>query len=151
MNRRGFTLLEIMISMVLLGVLAAAVVPTTKKVVKRRNEVELRRALMEVREAIDRFKRAADEGLIVVTDVEQLGYPNDLDEMIAGAPLKEDPSRRMRFLRRIPVDPMTGEAAWGLLSVQDDPESKSWGRQNLFDIYSLSDGIALDGTEYGQW
>ncbi|MDJ0838969.1 MAG: prepilin-type N-terminal cleavage/methylation domain-containing protein [Acidobacteriota bacterium] len=150
-DKRGFTLLELVIAMVLLGILAAAAVPTTRKLVKRQKEIELKRALMEMREAIDRFKRASDEGVIVVMDIEQLGYPADFDELIEGAQLKKADSKRMRFLRRIPVDPMTGEAEWGMRSVQDDFDSQSWGRENLFDVYSLSDGTALDGTEYAEW
>ncbi len=151
MKPRAFTLLEIIISMVLLGILAAAVVPTTKKVVKRHKELELRRSLLEVREAIDRFKKAAEEGVIVIEGVEQIGYPKDFDELVEGAPLKKDNSKRMRFLRKVPVDPMTGEAEWGKRSSHDDPDKTSWGGENLFDIYSLSDGTALDGTEYASW
>lgn len=149
--RRGFTLLELMIAMVVLGVLAAAVVPTTKNLVKRQKETELKRALLEMRTAIDRFKRAAEDGEIVVLDREQMGYPADLEEMVAGAPSKNDSNVHIRFLRRIPVDPVTGEAEWGLRSVQDEPDATSWGRENVFDVYSLSDGIGLDGTEYSTW
>lgn len=148
---RGFTLLELVIAMVVLGILAAAVVPTTQKLVKHRKELELRRTLLEIREAIDRFKKAADEGLIVVSDRDQLGYPADFEELINGVPLRKKKDKRMRFLRRIPVDPFTGEAEWGMRSVQDESDSDSWGRENLFDVYSLSDGVALDGTEYTEW
>ncbi len=151
MRKNGFTLLEILISMVLLAILAAAVVPSTKKVVKRNKELELKRALLEMRMAIDRFKKASGDGLIVVDDIEQLGYPKNFDELILGVSLKKDPGKRMRFLRKIPIDPMTGEAEWGLRSVQDEPDASSWGRENIFDIYSLSDGIALDETEYSEW
>ena len=150
-RRRGLTLIELMIGMVILGILAAAVMPTTQKLVKRRKEMELRRRLLEVREAIDRFKRASDEGIIKVRDIDQLGYPEDFDELVEGAPLKKNNHQKMRFLRSIPVDPMTGEAEWGMRSVQDDPDDKSWGGENLFDIYSLSDGTALDGTAYSDW
>ena len=148
---RGFTLLELIIAMTVLGILAAAVVPTTRKLVKRRKEVELKRSLLEVRTAIDRFKKAHDEGLIALDDIQQLGYPADFEQMILGVPLKKQPGQTMRFLRRIPVDPMTGEAEWGLRSAQDEPDSRHWGRENLFDIYSLSDGVALDGTDYSEW
>lgn len=137
--------------MVILGILAAAMVPTTKNIVKRQKETQLRNALMEVRLAIDRFKKMADEAKINVSDVRQLGYPADFGELIAGAPLKTEPGKIMRFLRRIPTDPMTGEATWGMRSVQDDFDGKSWGGENLFDIYSLSDGVALDGTPYSEW
>jgi len=153
LRRAGFTLLELVIAMVVLGILAAAVVPTTQKVVKNRKELELKRVLLEMREAIDRFKRAADEGEIELTDIDQLGYPADFDELVHGVRLRSpDGERRtVRFLRRVPVDPMTGEAVWGMRSVQDEPDSKSWGGENLFDVYSLSDGTALDGTEYSEW
>lgn len=151
MTQRGFSFLELMLSMVILAILAAAMVPTTKNIVKRQKEAQLRQALMEVRMAIDRYKKMADDGKINVTDVRQLGYPADFEELIAGASLKDTTGKNMRFLRRIPVDPMTGEAEWGMRSVQDTPDDRSWGGENLFDIYSLSDGIALDGTVYREW
>ena len=120
---------------------------------KRRKEMELKQALLEIREAIDRFKRAADEGKIEADGTDQLGYPADFEELVNGVPMKTKDGKRknMRFLRRIPVDPMTGEAAWGMRSVQDEPDDSTWGRENLFDVYSLSDGTALDGTEYQTW
>ncbi len=151
MKPRAFTLLEIIITMVLLGILAAAIAPSTKKVVKRRKEAELKHSLLEVRTAIDRFKRAFDDGLIIVEDPKQLGYPKSMEELISGAAMKKESGKIMRFLRKIPTDPMTGEAAWGMRSTYDDPDGGGWGRENLFDIYSLSDGIAMDGTEYSEW
>ena len=151
MRKPAFTLLEIMISMVLLAILAAAVVPTTKKVVKRQKELELKHALMEMRTAIDRFKKAHEEGRIIVDREQQLGYPRDFDELMEGVPMVDGEGRKMRFLRRIPIDPMTGEAEWGMRSAQDDYDSASWGRENLFDVYSLSNGVAMDGTEYAEW
>lgn len=151
MTQRGFSFLELMLSMVILAILAAAMVPTTKNIVKRQKEAQLRQALLEVRMAIDRYKKMADDGKINVTDVRQFGYPADFEELIAGASLKDNTGKNMRFLRRIPVDPMTGEAEWGMRSVQDTPDDRSWGGENLFDIYSLSDGIALDGTVYREW
>lgn len=151
MRRPAFTLLELMIACVVLGILAAAVMPTTQKIVKRQKEVELKRALLEMREAIDRFKREADKDGIKLDDLDQLGYPADFDQMIEGVPIKGGEGQKMRFLRRIPIDPMTGEAEWGMRSVQDDPETSQWGGENLFDVYSLSDGVAIDGTDYGDW
>ena len=151
MKLRAFTFLELMLGMVILAILASAIVPTTRKVVKRQKEMELKRVLLEVRQAIDSFKRAAESGLIMAGDPIQLGYPADLENLVLGAPLVKGNGKRMRFLRKIPVDPMTGEATWGMRSVQDDPDGTSWGRENLFDLYSLSDGVALDGTEYGAW
>jgi general secretion pathway protein G len=151
MKMRGFTLLELILSMVILSILAAAVVPTTRKVVKRQKELELKRRLLEVREAIDRFKRATDDGIIEVRDITQLGYPADFDQLIEGVPLVQDPDKKMRFLRKIPVDPMTGEPEWAMHSVQDRPEDRTWGGENLFDIHSLSDGTGLNGTPYNEW
>lgn len=149
--KRGFTYIELIVALALLSLLAAAAMPTTQKIVKRQKELELKRALNDVRSAVDRFKRMADAGEIQVDDIDQLGYPADFDELINGAALKGKPGKVMRFLRRIPKDPMTGEPKWGMRSVQDEPDSASWGGENLFDVFSLSDGIALDGTEYSQW
>lgn len=151
MKRNGFTLLEIIITMVLLGILASAIMPGTKKIVKRRKEADLKHSLLEVRTAIDRFKRAFDEGLIIAESSTQMGYPSSMEELMMGAPLKKEPQKMMRFLRKIPTDPMTGEATWGMRSTFDQPDSSGWGRENLFDIYSLSDGVALDGSEYSEW
>jgi general secretion pathway protein G len=150
-RRRGFTYLELVLSLVILAVLSAALIPSTRNVVKRQKELGLQRSLLEMREAIDRFKEAVDNGKIVVRDREQLGYPADFEQLVAGAPLADKPEITMRFLRRIPVDPITGEAEWGMRSVQDPVDSESWGGENLFDVYSKSDGVALDGTKYGEW
>ncbi|MCB1042982.1 MAG: general secretion pathway protein GspG [Acidobacteria bacterium] len=143
--------MELIIALVILSLLAGAAMPATQKIVKRGKELELKRALMEVRTSIDRFKRMADAGEIQVDNIDQLGYPADFDQMLEGATLTKQQGKIMKFLRRIPVDPMTGEAKWGMRSVQDDVDSPSWGQENLFDIYSLSDGVALDGTEYRTW
>ena len=151
MKRRAFTLLELMMAAVVLAVLASAVMPTTKKIVKRRKEMELKQALLEMRTAVDRYKKATEEGLIEAGDIDQLGYPEDFDSLINGVPLKKDGNKKMRFLRRIPKDPMTGEAEWGKRSVQDDPDDTTWGGENIFDVFSLSDGTAMDGSEYSEW
>lgn len=148
---RGFTLLEMMLACTLLAVLATAVFPTTQKIVKRQKEVELKRVLLELRTAIDRYKKATEDGLIEPGELEQLGYPADLQTMIDGVKLQKTEDRKMKFLRRIPIDPMTGTAEWGLRSVQDDPDTTTWGRENVFDVFSLSDGTALDGTAYSEW
>lgn len=150
MKSRAFTLLELMMACVVLAILAAAVMPTTKKIVKRQKELELKRVLREMREAIDRYKRATEDGVIDAGDLDQLGYPEDFDALIEGVQLKKG-DKRMRFLRRIPVDPMTGEAEWGMRSVQDDPDDSTWGNENLFDVFSLSDGTAMDGSDYSDW
>ncbi len=151
MKHRGFTLLELMLSCVVLAILASAVMPTTKKILKRQKEMELKRVLLEMREAIDRYKRATDDGLIAPGDIEWLGYPEDFSTLTDGVPLQKNAEQKLRFLRRIPVDPMTGKAEWGKRSVQDDPKDRSWGGENLFDVYSLSDGTAMDGSEYSEW
>lgn len=151
MKRRGFTLLELMLSCVVLAILASAVMPTTKKILKRQKEMELKRVLLEMREAIDRYKRATEEGLISEGDIEWLGYPEDFSTLIEGVSLQKNAEQKLRFLRRIPVDPMTGKAEWGKRSVQDDPKDRTWGGENLFDVYSLSDGTAMDGSEYSEW
>lgn len=151
MKKAGFTYLELLMSLLVMAVLSAAIFPTAKHIIKRQQELELRRVLMEMRTAIDRFKKAADEGTIAVEDIRQLGYPADFEEMIQGVPLQKDRAATVRFLRRIPVDPITGKAEWGMRSVQDEPDDATWGGENLFDVYSLSDGLALDGTEYASW
>lgn len=137
--------------MTIIGILAAAAMPAVRVIQKRERELELKRILLEVRTAIDRFKKAVDDGEIEVNELDQLGYPADFDQMIKGVGSKKHPGQNLKFLRRIPVDPMTGEALWGMRSVQDEPDTTSWGGQNLFDIYSLSDGTALDGSEYSSW
>lgn len=149
--KRAFTYLELVVAMTIIGVLAAAAMPAVRVIQKRERELELKRILLEVRTAIDRFKQAVDAGEIEVNELDQLGYPADFDQMIKGVGSKKHPGQNLKFLRRIPVDPMTGEALWGMRSVQDEPDTTSWGGQNLFDIYSLSDGTALDGSEYSSW
>ena len=148
---RGFTYLELIVTMVILAILASAAVPTSRMLIKRKKETTLRDALMEMRIAIDRYKRAIEEGVIQNTPLDQYGYPADLTELIEGAPTSKDPQIKIRFLRKVPMDPMTGEAEWGKRSVQDEFDASSWGGQNVFDVYSLSDGTGIDGTEYSEW
>ncbi len=146
----GMTLLELIIASSLLLILASAALPMARVTVKRQKEVELHRALREIRDAVDRYKDTADRNLIQV-EVGTEGYPPDLETLVSGVDLAGAPGRRIRFLRRIPVDPMTGRAEWGLRSVQDDPDSNSWGGQNVFDVYSKSQGQALDNSMYKDW
>ena len=146
----GLTLLELIITIAVLIILSSAALPVARVAVRRQKEAELRRDLREMRTAIDRYKDTADRNLIQVK-VESEGYPPDLQTLVNGVQLAGTPDRRIRFLRRIPGDPMSGRADWGLRSVQDDPDSTSWGGQNVFDVYSLSTGTALNGTKYSDW
>ncbi|HLH35078.1 MAG TPA: type II secretion system protein [Alloacidobacterium sp.] len=149
-NRRseaGLTLVELIVTVAILAILASAAVPLTRLQVKREKERELRYDLWEMRDAIDHYKDAAERGGFM-TKVDSFNYPPDLQTLVDGVDVK---GKKVRFLRRIPVDPMTGKDDWGLRSMQDDPNSDSWGGQNVFDVYSKSDGTALDGTKYNTW
>ena len=146
-NTHGLTLIELIIAIAIIGLLAGAAVPIVKVRVKREKEIELRRDLWNLRDAIDRYKDAADRGAFQ-TKVDSLGYPPDLQTLVDGVDVQ---GKKLRFLRRIPIDPITGNADWGLRSNQDDPDSSSWGGQNVFDVYTKSEGTALDGTKYNTW
>lgn len=150
LDQRGLTLLELVVATTILLTLSALALPLVQVQIKREKEAELRRALREIRTAIDRYKDAADRGLIAV-EVNTEGYPPDLETLVNGIQLAGRPDRRVRFLRRIPRDPMTNSTDWGLRSVQDPPDARSWGGQNVFDVYSRSLGNALDGTRYADW
>jgi general secretion pathway protein G len=154
-GQRGYTFVELLVVTALLAILASAVMPMARVATQRQREIELRRALREMRTAIDRFKDAADQGLIANTDLEARdeGYPPDLDVLVEGMPAAADPlgRRKLKFLRRVPIDPMTHTTDWGKRSYQDRPDSRSWGGQNVFDVYTTSDGTALDGTKYSEW
>ena len=144
------TLLELFIASSLLVILASAALPIVRTTVVRSKEVQLHRALREIRDAIDHYKDYADRNLIRV-EVGSEGYPPDLETLVKGVQIGAGSDRKVRFLRRIPVDPMTGRAEWNLQSVQDDPDSRSWGGSNVFDVHSKSQGTALDGTKYADW
>jgi general secretion pathway protein G len=146
----GLTLLELIIASSILLILATAALPTVKFAVVRPREYELRRDLREMRDAIDRYKDVADRNLVRV-EVGSEGYPPDLETLVKGVPYGSANTQQMRFLRRIPVDPMTGRAEWALRSVQDDPDATSKGENNVFDVHSKSQAIALDGTKYSDW
>ena len=153
-HERGFTFIELLIVSTILIILASAVMPLAKVTMQREKEVELRRSLREMRTAIDKFKDAVDMGLIPATEVKtgSEGYPPDLDTLVEGVTVANDASgRKLKFLRRIPIDPMTGSSEWGRRSYQDKPDSSSWGGQNVYDVYSKSGGTALDGTKYKDW
>ena len=146
----GMTLLELIIACSILIVLASAALPVARYSIVRSKEAELRRDLREMKDAIDRYKDAADKNLIRV-EVGSEGYPPDLETLVKGVQLGASTDHKIRFLRKIPVDPITGRADWGLRAVQDDPDSTSWGGKNVFDVYSKSQATALDGTKYSDW
>ncbi len=148
-RQQGFTLAELVMVVALIALLSGMVLPVAKFTVKRRNEAELRLALRQMRTAIDEHKRMSDQGMIPVK-IGGEGYPESLEILVEGVDVVGQQVKR-KFLRRIPLDPMTREAEWGLRSYQDEPDSSSWGRQNVYDVYSLSDGTGLDGTEYKDW
>src|SRR5215831_7019602 len=136
----GVTLLELIVAIAILLILMGAAVPIARLAVKRQRETELRRDLWEMRSAIDRYKDAADRNAFRIA-VDSDGYPKDLDILVKGEDVQ---GKKLRFLRRVPVDPMTGNTDWGLRSTRDDPDSQSWGGQNVFDVYSKSEGTALN-------
>jgi len=146
----GTTLLELIIVCAILIVLSAAALPIARHGIAHRKEMQLKRDLLEMRDAIDRYKSAADRNMIRV-DPSSGGYPPDLETLVNGVQLGPSADRRIRFLRRIPVDPMTGRAEWGLRSVGDDFDSTSWGGGTVFDVYSKSQATAADGTRYADW
>jgi general secretion pathway protein G len=148
----GMTLLELIIACTILLVLASAALPLQRYTIVRQREAELRKDLRDMRDAIDRYKDLADRNQIRV-QVGSEGYPPDLDILVKGVPVggAGATGHNTRFLRRIPVDPMTSQADWGKRSVQDDPDSTSWGGNNVFDVFSKSTGTGLDGTKYSDW
>jgi general secretion pathway protein G len=144
---RGFTLIELIVATAILVILTGLAIPTARVTIKREREHELRQALWQLRDAIDRYKDAADRGAFQ-TKVGSEGYPPDLETLVKGVDVG---GKKLRFLRKIPTDPMTGKDEWGLHSMQDDPESDSWDGNNVFDVYTKSQGEALDGTKYKDW
>jgi general secretion pathway protein G len=158
-NRRaglqaGMTLLELIISCAILMILSTAALPIARWTAYREREKELRKDLLDMRQAIDHYKDLADRGMIRV-DINSGGYPPDLETLVKGVPLASvtggSQGKKIHFLRRIPTDPMTKQANWGLRSVEDDPDSMDWGGKDVFDVYSKSTATALDGTKYSDW
>lgn len=147
----GYTFLELLVVSAIILILASAVMPLAKVTATRQRESELRRSLREMRTAIDKYKDAADQGQIsVAQDAE--GYPPDLETLVEGVAVVNDQTgRKLKFLRRVPIDPMTGNDEWGLRSYQDEPNATRWGGQNVFDVYTRYGGTALDGTRYKDW
>ena len=146
----GFTLLELIAVITIMLLLTSMALPLARNQIQRTRELELRRDLREVRQAIDRYKDFADRDMIP-TKAESFGYPPDLETLVKGVPLRGSATARYKFLRKIPLDPMTGNADWALRSMQDDPNSRSWNGSNVFDLSSKSEAVALDGTRYADW
>jgi general secretion pathway protein G len=150
----GFTFIELLVVTTILLILASAVMPLARVTMQRQREIELRRDLREMRAAIDKFKEAADAGVIGAFDLKAgaEGYPESLEILVEGVSVVNDQSgRKLKFLRKIPIDPITHSAEWGLRSYQDKPDATTWGGQNVFDVYTKSSGVALDGTKYRDW
>lgn len=145
--QHGFTLLELIIATIILIILTSMAVPLARVTIKREKERELRRDLWEMRDAIDRYKDAAERNAFQ-TKVGTQNYPPELETLVKG---EEVQGKKIRFLRKIPVDPMTNSTEWGMRSMQDDPDSDSWGGQSVFDVYTKSQGTGLDGTKYKDW
>jgi general secretion pathway protein G len=148
--QRGFTLGELVMVAAVLTILAGVALPAVKFTARRSKEMELRQDLREMRAAIDEYKRYSDMGLIPV-DLGTDGYPAKLDILVDGVELAGQVDRKLKLLRRIPVDPMTGEAKWGFRSYQDEPDTTSWGGENVYDVYSLSSGVGLNRVPYRKW
>ena len=143
----GFTLIELVVATTILLVLSGLIIPVARVQIKREKEHRLREALWELRDAIDRYKDSADRTAFRIK-VNSFGYPPDLETLVNG---EDVGGKKLKFLRRIPVDPMTGNTEWGLRSMQDDPNSDSWNGENVFDVFTKSQGTALDGTKYADW
>ena len=155
-RRRGFTLVEVLVTTAIIAILAGAVLPMAKVALQRERETDLERGLRAIREAIDDYKRLADDKKIEF-DADTDGYPPTLDALVKGVKLKSDakgkssPDKIVKLLRRIPLDPMTNSREWGLLSSQDAPDAASWGEQNVFEVYTKRRGKGLNGTKYRDW
>ncbi len=153
-REQGYTFIEVVVVTAILLILASAVMPLAQVTAQRQREVELHRGLREIRTAIDKFKDAIDTGQIAASDFEpgNEGYPPDLETLVEGVSAANDATgRKLKFLRRIPIDPMTNSTDWGLRAYQDKPDSTTWGGHNVFDVYTKSGATALDGTKYQEW
>ena len=151
---RGFTFVELVVVTAIIMLLASVAVPLISVTAQRQREAELHRSLRDMRTAIDKFKDAVDQGLIPATELDPANevYPKDLDLLVNGVSAANDASgRKLKFLRRVPIDPMTKSTDWGKRSYQDRADSTSWGGQNVFQVYTTSDGVGLDGTKYKDW
>jgi general secretion pathway protein G len=149
-SERGFTLAELVMVGAVLIILASVTLPVAKFTARRTKEMELRSALRDMRNAVDEYKRYSDMGMIPV-DLGTDGYPAELEILVEGVELVGQVDKKLKLLRRIPLDPMTGEREWGLRSYQDEPDSTSWGGENVYDVYSLSNGVGLNDVPYREW
>ena len=150
-RQAGYSLTELVVVTVLLSIIAGVTLPAAKHTIRRQKESELRQALTTLRNAIDEYKRFSDSGLLPL-ELGTEGYPSEIELLLEGNSLVgQAPDKIKRFLRRIPIDPMTGEAEWGLRSFQDDWDADSWGGENVYDVYSLNDGVGLNGVPYRFW
>jgi general secretion pathway protein G len=147
-SERGFTLLELIVTATMLSILTLMALPLARVTIQRQKEKQLREELWEMRDAIDRYKEGADRQMFQ-TKVDSQNYPPDLETLVKGVEVQG--GKKIRFLRSIPTDPMTKSKEWGLRSMQDDPESDSWGGQSVFDVYTKSEGSGLDGSKYKDW
>lgn len=147
---RGFTIVELAVVAAMIAILTAMVVPVARYTLKRQNEIELRYQLRLLRDALDKYKQYSDSGMIP-PQLGTEGFPPDLKTLVEGVSLVGQINKKQKFLRRIPIDPMTRKAEWGMRSYQDEPDSLAWGGQNVYDVHSLSDGRAIDGTNYKDW
>jgi general secretion pathway protein G len=145
----GFTLVEMIAAMTIMLLLTTIALPMASVVIRRQKELELKRDLRTMRDAIDRYKDFADRGMIPV-QMDTYGYPPTLQTLVEGVPLKGSKAK-YKFLRRIPVDPMTGNTDWGMRSMQDSPDSQSWGGQDVFDVFSKSQGTGMNGIAFADW
>jgi general secretion pathway protein G len=150
MCNKGLTLIEILITIVIIGILASIVMPLSRMTVKRTKEVELRRNLRVIREALDEYKRYATEKKIAV-EIDSSGYSKNLDTLVEGAELVSQQGKKKRFLRRVPIDPMTNSTEWGMRCYEDEPDAINWCGKDVFDVFTKSDDAALDGTKYKEW
>jgi general secretion pathway protein G len=153
-HSRGYTFIELLVVSTIIMILASAIMPLAKVTARRQREAELHRALREMRTAIDKFKDQADLGNISALDLKagSENYPPDLQTLVDGVTAANDPTgRKLKFLRHVPVDPMTHGTEWGLRSYQDKPDTTHWGGQNVFDVYTTFGGTGLDGTKYREW
>jgi general secretion pathway protein G len=151
---KGYTFIEVAVVAAIIAILASAAMPLAKVTMQRQRELELRRTLREIRTAIDKFKDAVDQNLISPNDIDNdaEGYPPSLKVLVDGVtPANDTTGKKLRYLRRIPIDPMTRTTEWGLRSSRDEPNSRAWGGQNVYDVYTKHEGRALDGTNYRDW